>query len=256
MVLQGRCYERESVPFKALDSVMDALARHLAELPPERVDAVLPRDAAALTRMFPVLGRVAAFRGAPVREAKEAQELRRRAVQGLRELLGRMSDRAPVVVVIDDAQWGDDDSAQVLDEVLRPPTRPRVLLVVVARAEPTRWRGSRCPPPSCGSTPLGAEDCAPLAPPEPRSIRAAPTAIARESGGNPFLLQQLAEVSGEVRLEDVVLSRLETLPAAGARLLEVVALAGAPIAERIAASDRRAGRLRRGHRAACSRRRT
>ncbi len=235
VVLHGRCYERESVPFKALDSVMDALGRHLVELPAERVDAVLPRDAAALTRMFPVLGRVAAFAGAPVRETREAQELRRRAVQGLRELLARMSDRAPLVVVIDDAQWGDADSAQVLEEVLRPPDAPSVLLLIVSRMESTPLVGLTLPSTELRLEPLSAEDCASLA---SQSLidpgRAA--VIARESGGNPFLLQQLAAVSGEVRLEDVVLSRLSTLPPQARRLLDVVALAGAPIAEKIAAS--------------------
>ncbi|MDP1828464.1 MAG: protein kinase [Archangium sp.] len=235
VVLQGRCYERESVPFKALDSIMDALARHLSELPPEKVDAVLPRDAAALTRMFPVLGRVTAFRGAPVREAREAQELRRRAVQGLRELLGRMSDRSPVVLVIDDAQWGDPDSAQVLDDVLRPPDAPSVLLLIVARAESTPLEGLSLPSTELRLEPLGADDCERLARQTLEDPRRA-AVIARESGGNPFLLQQLAAVSGEVRLEDVVLSRLGTLPPQARKLLDVVAVAGAPIAEKIASS--------------------
>ncbi|MDP2272195.1 MAG: protein kinase [Archangium sp.] len=235
VVLQGRCYERESVPFKALDSVMDALARHLSALAPEKVDAVLPRDAAALTRMFPVLGRVTAFRSAPVREVKEAQELRRRAVQGLRELLGRMSDRSPLVLVIDDAQWGDADSAQVLDDVLRTPDAPSVLLLIVARTESTPLQGLSLPATELRLEPLSSAECDRLA---RQSLddpsRAA--VIAKESGGNPFLLQQLAVVSGEVRLEDVVLARLATLPAAARKLLDVVALAGAPIAEKIAAA--------------------
>jgi len=235
VVLQGRCYERESVPFKALDSVMDALARHLAELPAERVDAVLPRDAAALMRMFPVLGRVPAFRNAPVREVKEATELRRRAVQGLRELLGRMSDRAPLVLVIDDAQWGDADSAQVLDDVLRAPDAPSVLLVVVARADANPLQGLSLPPIELQLAALSDEECQQLA---RRSLKdpSRVQAIAKESGGNPFLLQQLAVVSGEVKLEDVVLSRLEALPAPARRLLEVVALAGSPVSERVASA--------------------
>ncbi len=235
VVLQGRCYERESVPFKALDSVMDALARHLGELPPEKVDAVLPRDAAALTRMFPVLGRVSAFRTAPVREVKEAQELRRRAVQGLRELLGRMSDRSSVVLVIDDAQWGDADSAQVLDDVLRTPDAPSVLLLIVARTEATPLQGLSLPATELRLEPLtGAESDRLARQSLDDPSRAA--VIAKESGGNPFLLQQLAVVSGEVRLEDVVLSRLATLAAPARKLLDVVALAGAPISEKIAST--------------------
>ena len=235
VVLQGRCYERESVPFKALDSVMDALARHLGALPSARVDAVLPRDAAALTRMFPVLGRVPAFRDAPVREVKEATELRRHAVRGLRELLGRMSDRSPLVLVIDDAQWGDADSAQVLEDVLRPPEAPCVLLAIVARAEANPLQGLSLPSTELRLDALSADECESLARQSLDDPQRA-AVIARESGGNPFLLQQLAAVSGEVRLEDVVLSRLETLPTAARRLLDVVAIAGAPVAEKIAAS--------------------
>ena len=51
--------------------------------------------------MFPVLRRVPAFARAPVREIKEAHELRRRATAALREIFGRMTDRAPLVVFID-----------------------------------------------------------------------------------------------------------------------------------------------------------
>ncbi len=235
VVLRGRCYERESVPFKALDSVMDALARHLSELPPEKVDAVLPRDAAALTRMFPTLGRVSAFREAPVREAKEAAELRRRGILGLRELLARMSDRVPVVMVIDDVQWGDSDSAQVLDEVLRAPDAPAVLLLTISRTESNPLAGLSLAATEMRLEALNEKECQQLAH-QTVGDAARAEVIARESGGNPFLLQQLAAVSGKVRLEDVVLSRFESLPLHARKLLSVVALAGAPISEKVAAS--------------------
>lgn len=136
LILSGRCYERESVPYKAVDAIVDELQRYLRSLDAAAMQAILPRDFLELTQLFPVLQAVS--QDLPPRRGQvpaESQVLRRRGFAALRELFQRMSDRLRVVVFVDDLQWGDVDSAEMLIEVLREPDAPAILFIGSYRSD-------------------------------------------------------------------------------------------------------------------------
>ncbi len=136
VVLEGRCYERESVPFKALDDLVDALGRYLTRLRPVEAAGLMPRDARSLIRIFPALGRLSIMSELPGRPASsDIHELRRRAFSALREMLARISDTKTLVLVIDDVHWGDRDSADLIRNLLAPPDVPPSLLIAGYRNE-------------------------------------------------------------------------------------------------------------------------
>jgi serine/threonine protein kinase/tetratricopeptide (TPR) repeat protein len=256
LVLAGRCYERESVPFKALDPIVDELCQWLLSMEPEQVAQLLPADAHLLAQLFPVLRRVPSLdfeSSSGVYSAAAPGEVRRRAARALRELLGRIAARRSVVVFIDDVQWGDAESVPLLEGVLRPPRPPAVLWIVCHRAEGTLGpvvAALRDPPPSVGHTeieidPLSESDARALAEYVLRRAGAATSSaadIAREAGGNPFFIHEMARAQAEaplregdaVQLGPMIRARVAQLPPADRRIVETVAVAASPLPRDVA----------------------
>ena len=136
VVLEGRCYEREAVPYNALDGVVDNLDRYVRSLPRAQAQALMPDDLAALMRLFPVLQEWRAFSDASpeVANASDLKELRQRGFAALRQVLDRVAMRKPVVLFIDDLQWGDEDSAGLLADLIKGASAA-LLLVACYRSE-------------------------------------------------------------------------------------------------------------------------
>ena len=246
VVLRGRCYERESVPYKGLDVLVDSLRAHL--LSNDAYHLAPLSGGAALARVFPVLADVPGVGDQPVIPIEDPLEQRRQAVAALRELLRRLARARPVLMVLDDLQWCDDDTAGVLVELLRSSGRPPLLFVAMVRSEdadrPVLKTLAEHLSPSAGLSvetlelaPLDTERATELARkllPDGAPAETAET-IAKEAEGNPLFVAELvrhartgADEHHAESLEAVVVERASHLPASARAVLEVVATAERP----------------------------
>ncbi len=330
VVLTGRCYEQESVPYKALDAVMDAVCQHLASLSPEDREEVMPRHRWALGRLFPVLAQFGAptasmgpatvdtegrmpdvvpqirqHQTVPVTQPRNASQdtatqeplqpeqgvisgelrpsidasvaarstvvvgapstesplpsgittdparVRRQGVAALRQLLEALARHAPLIIAIDDLQWGDVDSGQVLAEVLAPPQPPLLLLGSYRQEDEHTSEFLRNFLPAQPSHDVigleGLDESAAMALAQTLvagSPQLGAAEVVEEAKGDPFLLVELARYvslhddpqlpASGVTIDAVVRARIEHLEAPARRLLQAVSLAAGPLARAVA----------------------
>jgi serine/threonine protein kinase len=255
LVLSSRCYEREFIPFKALDGAIDELSRHLSLAPQEQLARLSADDLRALLHLFPVLGRVQWL----AQQAAAGEEVhpvvqRQRGFGALKKVLGTLAAERPLVLCIDDLQWSDADSGVLLSVLLCDRDAPPLLVVASDRADPGRlnpameelYRASEAAaaPPTIvelALEALPAGEAATLA----RSLLASQGStncamserIAAQSRGNPLFLKELshwaaaapAGFDGDTSIDAIVGSRVRTLSSAARAALELLAIAGRPL---------------------------
>jgi serine/threonine protein kinase len=250
LALSGCARDVPSVPFPALDGAIEQLAAHLVDLPAPTADLLVPRRCGPLGHLFPTLSQVPAIaRGAAeAAAATSPAEERRLASDALRELLRRVGDRQPVLLLLDDMQWLDPDSAALLERTLGGPDPPALLLVGAVRTDDALRDAELLRL----ETSLTRETVArialgPLSPAESREMAAARwtgdkplpartiARLARLSGGVPLFMEMLV-TSPERRLleqatslEDVLVARLDALPPRARRALELISVSSRPL---------------------------
>ena len=250
VVLAGRCHEQESVPYKALDSLTDALTVYLLSISNIECELLLPDNISTLAAVFPVLFRVPHIQRALPHTIADPVELRRIAFETLRDLLRRLGSRRRLVLYIDDLQWGDEDSAAVIRSLLNGSDPPRLLFLASYRAEHRETSACIRALPTHGTvsaTNVSLVEVLPLNESEATRLAARLLAgsredqaerIARESSGLPFFIFELARHTptdiedGTLDLHEALWRRIEKLPVSSRRLLEAIAVAGQPVALR------------------------
>ncbi len=229
-VLGGRCWERESVPYKGFDGVVEELAARL------EADDVELRDAGwntILAQAFPSLRRVRGFSERALGEIR-GHETAARVSTALRWLFSEVAARQPLVVLLDDLQWADRDTLVLLRALFAPPI-PNVLVAFAARApiafdEQTNIR-------TISLAPLSEAETTALVDLVVRDLGGAfdAGAIAREVAGHPLFAWELARhvvETGEVQrisFEDVVRRQVARFGEQALHIATIVGLAYVPL---------------------------
>jgi eukaryotic-like serine/threonine-protein kinase len=129
-------YERESVPFKGVDELVERLASYVSGLPKQTTLTLIPRGFGCLTSTFPVLLKLIAVGGGSVRASDLADPvvMRSRMFLAMRELIQNLARTNPLVISLDDLQWADKDSIALISELLVTSEPLPLLLVATQRS--------------------------------------------------------------------------------------------------------------------------
>jgi DNA-binding NarL/FixJ family response regulator/tetratricopeptide (TPR) repeat protein len=244
LVLAGGAAEFErDMPFSVWADALDA---YVAAQDLTAADRFNDELAAELAGILPSLRRTGA-----VADPSIADE-RFRAHRAVRDLLELLAAGRPLVLVLDDLQWVDRASSELLAALVRRPPEAPVLIAVAARRGqlPERLVAALAAPAvrRLRLAPLSEGDAGRLL-----GDDLAPGAVAelyRHGGGNPFYLEQLAR-AGAGALAGVapgdgagvppavaasLADELASLTAASRPLLEAAAVAGEPFEADLAAA--------------------
>ena len=246
LILGGRCHGWESLPFNAIDAIVDSVARHVRTNPSAAIDEMMSR-CVAMTGLFPTLAfpaSAAASDDETVMMPPTPSQVLARASVELHALLTAMAAGGPVVLFLDDAQWGDYQSAEVFLRLLKPSLSLPIVLILCYSTDD--WRTSLLLQALINSTtrryevrvePLSSSLAEKLVkrdmPEASKSIR---TLAARQSDGNPGLLGHIvshvsSDATAEPLLAHAVAARLSALSTSAQRIFSLLCDENAPMSE-------------------------
>jgi serine/threonine protein kinase len=243
VVLRGRCYEQENVPFSGADSLVDALSELLLGADAGEVDRWIAGGVSNVARVFPVLCRVpaiAALAGVHGGSGVPVPMLRARAFGELASLVGALGQSRRLVVFLDDLQWLDADSLALVRAAFLSGTRCSFVATL-------RSGGVLSPELAEFVAGVAVVELSRLTSGESLALwhalgatgdAAVRDAILNEAAGHPFLLAELLRAPGAsrraqgdaTRLEDVLWERISRRDDVERRFLEMSAIAAAPTA--------------------------
>ncbi len=250
VVLRGRCHPHDALASRGLDGVVDGLGRFIARSTAVARAELVREPAPELRRMFPTLRDVIPQSGPEGLTLGSSKEERQVALASLARIFARLAEARPLVLIIDDLHWADEETGSALVSLAESlEDAPGLLILGTFRADHEATspcvRALRDALPDATVhelAPLSAETSQALI----RAVLGEAYASAKvdevlsAAQGNPYLLQELASAlrssesqpgpeTREALLDRVVLARVERLSLTAQRLLEVLTLAEGPL---------------------------
>ncbi len=244
MVLEGASVslgDDEGLPLAPVAEALRALGR---QLPTEALADVVGSAGPSVAHLVPELG-LALASGDP---ATRPDWVAARMLEAVLGVLGRVADRQPTLLIVEDIHWADRSTRDVLSFVARTARNERLLVIgtyrtdEIHRRHPLRpWLAEMERTPRVERMAVPRLDAAAVAG-LIGAIRAEPAdemlirMIAHRSDGNPFYAEELlaaGAIDAPSRLpedlRDVLLTRVATLSDDVTRLLGIAAVGGRSI---------------------------
>lgn len=248
MILRSRCYEREAACYKAMDGIIDGISLRLQQLNGADAAALLPDSFPLLVRLFASLDPLLDCKEFSKTHIADPAEQRKQGIAALRELLRRVVQRQPLILLVEDLQWADDDSFQLISELLRPPEAPALLLLATMRTSSTGRVLSEGGGISLlknvvrhlALEKLPKDDAyllveALLGQQSDPTLRQWIKDVVAEAQGHPLYVDELVRLRGRIeqgqvlRLDEALWLRIQQMAPAGRYLIEALAVAGVPL---------------------------
>jgi DNA-binding CsgD family transcriptional regulator/tetratricopeptide (TPR) repeat protein len=254
-VIVGSCLDlgEAGLPYAPL---IEALRTLLRETEPGALPALLGPGRAELARLLPEIGsRVAASDTSVAAGVLPSRLSQARLFELVLGVLERLARAQPVVAVVEDLQWADRSTRDLLLFLERSVRKSRVLFVLTARTDEIDRRSPLLPflaelerreeVKRMDLKPFAREELVA----ELTSIAGSPPSsemvdsVLERSGGNPFFAEQLFVASREQRagelppqLKDVLLARVAELSNSAQDVLRIASAAGRRVDDRLLAA--------------------
>ncbi|MGZ6719455.1 MAG: helix-turn-helix transcriptional regulator [Solirubrobacteraceae bacterium] len=201
---------------------VDALDDYVEGLDPRRLERLDAATRSELAQFLPALADAGAAPSSVLHE-------RYRTHRAARELLQRLAEPKPLVLLLDDFHWADPASTDLLSALLHRPPAAGVLIALAARPTQAPARLATALERAHRAGLLARIELPPLTQDETRELVGEHAELFyEETGGNPFYLEQLARApTGALSAapdSEVALAGLQVPPMVAAALVEELSL--------------------------------